>query len=175
MCIHGCYAWHGHPGSHSDWKALSADHLKCPVCTAERFNVVCGRLQPKRIYYMFSPKEQVKSLFRSRDFNDLLFQRQDLSMLAYRQSPDFMRLNAGDPTNQRWPAGFLDGPNTILVSVCSDGNHAHGNATQGHTGECPLWSFASLFLGIRNTCLYFQASACAASTCQGHTPPRRNL
>ena len=124
------------------WQDIADD--KCPVCSEPRFYRVAGRLKPRREMFLFCPKAAVASWFADKEFNNLLFSHVDVSKLAYRQSVDFKRINAGDVQHRQWPPGMLSDPNTILVAIAADGHHVFGSSTQGHTGEGCLMLIAFL-------------------------------
>ena len=133
MCPEGCYAWQGHPGLVRDWGDLLDD--KCPHCQSPRIRQTRKGLEPSRPFYLLSAKEAVKVSFRDPEFVDNIHKDKDVSVNSYFRSPDWQRINNGDPVNGTWPPNFLEGEWTILVGCCCDGCRSHYSATQSHTGR----------------------------------------
>ena len=127
-------AWEGHPGGPEDWSYYQ-DQV-CDYCGAPRFTRnPMGALQPARKWYYLGARRAVKRWFQNPEFRRLVRQDLDVSDNAYRSSPDFRRIDNGDPATGRWEHGCLSHPHNICVTLTSDAVLFHQSSTKGHTGK----------------------------------------
>ena len=118
------YAWIG-VVSPSNYNAKD----KCPECATPRYKTVGeGILKPQRLFYYFGAKNAVEALHRHPIFQKNWKKDVDITMNAFRSSPDGKRMN--DATFGE--ALAID--NGLYISM-ADGFQSHDSKTQSITGK----------------------------------------
>ena len=117
------YAWIG-AVSPSEFK--SGD--KCPDCGTPRYKLVGAKLKPQRVFYYFGAQNAVEALHRHPCFKENWKKNVDISINAYRSSPDAQRLNKSTFEEA------LTQANGLYISM-ADGFQSHQSKTQSITGK----------------------------------------
>ena len=100
----------------------------CPDCGTPRYKRVGSILKPQRVFYYFGAKHVVESLHRNHVFRAKWKKNIDITLNAYRSSPDAYRL--GEAT---YGEALAEG-NGLYISM-ADGFQSHNSKTQSITGE----------------------------------------
>ena len=99
----------------------------CPECGHPRYVLDRGNLRPQRVFDYFGAVQAIKALHRHPIFKAEWKQNMDISLNAYRSSPDATRLNAATG-NQA-----LAAENGLYISM-ADGFQSHLSSTKSITG-----------------------------------------
>ena len=122
------YAWIG-AVSPSEFDSTEV----CPDCGTPRYSRQGAQLKPQRKFYYFGAAQAIEALHRHPTFRANWKKNSDISLNAYRESPDAARLN--EATNGE----ALAVDNGLYISM-ADGFQTHNSKTQSITGDCPLLS-----------------------------------
>lgn len=121
-----CYAWIGAVAK-CDYHSSDV----CPDCGTPRYVVVRGVLKPQRVFFYFGAAQAIEALHRHPTFRANWKKNLDISMNAYRKSPDAARLQ------QATNGEALAADNGLYISM-ADGFQTHDSKTQSVTGKCLL-------------------------------------
>jgi hypothetical protein len=99
----------------------------CPNCGTPRYEHVGSILKPQRVLYYFGAKQVVESLHMNPVFRAKWKKNMDITLNAYRSSPDAYRL--GEATCGE----ALTECNGLYISM-ADGFQSHNSKTQSITG-----------------------------------------
>ena len=99
----------------------------CPECGYPRYVLDRGKLRPHRVFYYFGAAHAIEAMHRHPLFKAEWKENMDISLNAYRSSPDAVRLNAAT-RNQA-----LASENGLYISM-ADGFQSHISSTQSITG-----------------------------------------
>jgi hypothetical protein len=99
----------------------------CPDCGTPRYKRVGARLKPQRVFYYFGAANAVEALHRNPVFKANWKKNLDITLNAYRSSPDAERLN------EATYGEALAEQNGLYISM-ADGFQSHESKTQSITG-----------------------------------------
>jgi hypothetical protein len=121
------YAWIG-AVSPSNFKAEDV----CPECGTPRYKTVgAGLLKPQRVFYYFGAANVVEALHRHPSFQENWKKNVDITMNAFRSSPD------GERLNEATFGAALAQDNGLYISM-ADGFQSHDSKTQSITGKLSI-------------------------------------
>ena len=106
-----------------------ADYTECcPNCGTTRYEKVGGKYNPRRCFYYFGAAQAIEGLHRHHVFRKYWKKNLDVSLNAYRSSPDAKRLDKATGGEA------LAAHNGLYVSM-ADGFQSHNSKTQSITGN----------------------------------------
>jgi hypothetical protein len=103
----------------------------CPDRGTPRYVLVRGILKPQRVFYYFGAAQAIEALHRHPTLRANWKKNSDISLHAYRESPDAARLNEATRGES------LAVTNGLYISMV-DGLRTHNSKTQNVTDNCPL-------------------------------------
>ena len=103
----------------------------CPDCGTTRYKDVGGKYKPRRRFYYFGAAQAIEGLHRHPVFRKYWKNNLDVSLNAYRSSPDAKRLDKATGGEA------LAAHNGLYVSM-ADGFQSHNSKTQSITGIITL-------------------------------------
>ena len=100
---------------------------QCPECGTPRYIRKGGITKPRRVFYYFGASQAIEALHRNPVFKANWKKNMDISINAYRSSPDAQRLNGATHGEA------LAESNGLYISM-ADGFQSHNSKTQSITG-----------------------------------------